>query len=293
MNRDRKIFWVSSYPKSGNTWIRLILCALFFTDDGKLNNFDLLKRIPTFDKLFFFEFIKSLSQKDYDKIFNCTEYNDESIIAYSQYWIEAQRRIKVNEGNFSMFKTHNARVKINNNYYTDSSTTSGFIYLSRDPRDVVVSRSEYSNIDIDVSIDSITKGQVTTKDKIGDAMPEITLNWRDHYLSWKKFSEVPSLFLKYEDLLKNTQLEIEKIINFFYENYNVKIENQKSKIKNIIESTKFERLKKKESQYGFLKSHSSFFRVGRLQQWIDRLNQRQKNIIEKKFKDQLIELNYL
>ena len=30
-----QIFWISSYPKSGNTLIRSILTALFFTDDGK------------------------------------------------------------------------------------------------------------------------------------------------------------------------------------------------------------------------------------------------------------------
>ena len=68
MNEDKKIFWISSYPRSGNTWMRLILCALFFTNDGNLNNFDLLKllkRIPNFDQLDFFEFIKSLSKKDY------------------------------------------------------------------------------------------------------------------------------------------------------------------------------------------------------------------------------------
>jgi len=293
MTKDKKILWLSSYPKSGNTWIRLILCALFFTEDGKLNGFDLLKKIPSFDHLDFFEFIKSLSIKDYNKIFNCKEYNDESIITYSRYWIEAQKRVKINEGTFTLFKTHNARVKINNNYYTDSSTTAGFIYISRDPRDIVISRSAYSNIDIDVAINSITTGQVTTKEKINNKMPEITLNWGDHYLSWKKFSDVPSLFIKYEDLLKDVRFETKKIINFFYENYNIKIENQKNKINNVIESTKFKKLQKEELQHGYLKHHPFFFRVGQQKQWMEKINQHQRKLLEQKFKDQLTELNYL
>ena len=124
-------------------------------------------------------------------------------------------------------------------------------------------------------------------------MPEITLNWRDHYLSWKKFLDVPSLFLRYEDLLNDLEFEIKKIINFLYKNYNIEINNQNEKIKNIIETTNFKNLKDKELQYGFYENkNSSFFRSGKKDQWLDLLNEEQKNIIEKKFKNQIIELKY-
>ena len=294
MINDKKMFWISSYPKSGNTWLRLILCGLFFTEDGNLNNFDLLKKIPGFDSLKNFSFVKEKSLKDYDIIFNGTEYNEESVLTYSKYWIEAQKRISIDKGKFGLFKTHNARVKINNNYYTDSSITLGFIYISRDPRDIVISYSKHINKNIDETIRFLLDGQIMKKEKIGNKMPEIILNWRDHYLSWKKFSEVPSLFLKYEDMLNNIELEVQKIKNFFYKNYNIKITNESSKIKNIIKSTKFDNLKKKEFQYGFPEhSHSTFFRIGQQKQWSKILNQKQIEAIEKKFKNQLIELNYI
>tara|TARA_Y100001936_G_scaffold235709_1_gene264214 strand:- start:102 stop:986 length:885 start_codon:yes stop_codon:yes gene_type:complete len=294
MINDKKMFWISSYPKSGNTWLRLILCGLFFTEDGNLNNFDLLKKIPGFDSLKNFSFVKEKSLKDYDIIFNGTEYNEESVLTYSKYWIEAQKRISIDKGKFGLFKTHNARVKINNNYYTDSSITLGFIYISRDPRDIVISYSKHINKNIDETIRFLLDGQIMKKEKIGNKMPEIILNWRDHYLSWKKFSEVPSLFLKYEDMLNNIELEIQKITNFFYKNYNIKITNESSKIKNIIKSTKFDNLKKKEFQYGFPEhSHSTFFRIGQQKQWSKMLNQKQIETIEEKFKNQLIELNYI
>ena len=294
MINDKKMFWISSYPKSGNTWLRLILCGLFFTEDGNLNNFDLLKKIPGFDSLKNFSFVKEKSLKDYDIIFNGTEYNEESVLTYSKYWIEAQKRISIDKGKFGLFKTHNARVKINNNYYTDSSITLGFIYISRDPRDIVISYSKHINKNMDETISFLLDGQIMKKEKIGNKMPEIILNWRDHYLSWKKFSEVPSLFLKYEDMLNNIELEIQKITNFFYKNYNIKITNESIKIKNIIKSTKFDNLKKKEFQYGFPEhSHSTFFRIGQQKQWSKILNQKQIEAIEKKLKNQLIELNYI
>ena len=154
---NKKIFWISSYPKSGNTWMRAILSSLFFTNNGKFN-FDLLNFIVNFETSKRFEFIKSLNHKDFTKL------NDLKII--SKYWIEAQKNIKINEGSFGFFKTHNARVKINNHYYTDASTTLGFIYISRDPRDVVISYSKFSNLDFDIVINLILNGQVTTKQKI-------------------------------------------------------------------------------------------------------------------------------
>ena len=38
------IIWLPSYPKSGNTFLRSLLAAYFFTKDGKFN-FDVLKNI--------------------------------------------------------------------------------------------------------------------------------------------------------------------------------------------------------------------------------------------------------
>ena len=290
----KKMFWVSSYPKSGNTWLRLILCGLFFTEDGNLNDFKLLPKITSFDSLANFNFTKDISLDDFNLIVNGKEYSEESVLTYAKYWIEAQKRIQIQEGSFGFFKTHNARVKINKNFYTDSSTTLGFVYLSRDPRDIAISYSKYMNKDLDETIDFLLNGQIMDKKKVDNKMPAILLNWRDHYLSWKKFKDVPSLFLKYEDMLDNVESEILKLIYFFNKNYNISIENQNDKIKNIIKSTQFNNLKKKELQYGFEKdSNSPFFRIGQQKQWKKILKQSQINIINNKFNDQLVELNYL
>ena len=40
---SKKIFWIASYPKSGNTLIRAILASLFFTKDG-IFSFETLKK---------------------------------------------------------------------------------------------------------------------------------------------------------------------------------------------------------------------------------------------------------
>ena len=47
---SKHIFWIASYPKSGNTLLRSILASLFFTKDGNFS-FDLLKLIVTFEEM--------------------------------------------------------------------------------------------------------------------------------------------------------------------------------------------------------------------------------------------------
>ena len=48
------IIWLASYPKSGNTWLRSIIGALLFTNDG-IFNFKLLKKIRQFPVHYQFE----------------------------------------------------------------------------------------------------------------------------------------------------------------------------------------------------------------------------------------------
>ena len=97
MEDYKKIFWLASYPRSGNTWLRLILCGLFFTKDGNVENFDILKKIRKLDSLNNFEFVKEISIDDYNLIFENSEYSKEALVVYTKYWMEAQKKIKIND----------------------------------------------------------------------------------------------------------------------------------------------------------------------------------------------------
>ena len=40
------IFWIASYPKNGNTWLRTLLSAYYFTKDGNFINDKITKVSP-------------------------------------------------------------------------------------------------------------------------------------------------------------------------------------------------------------------------------------------------------
>ena len=46
---SKHIFWLSSYPKSGNTLLRSILIPLFFTNDG-IFNLKMINKIQQFEE---------------------------------------------------------------------------------------------------------------------------------------------------------------------------------------------------------------------------------------------------
>ena len=83
MNK-KNIFWVASYPKSGNTWMRSILSSVMYSKDG-IFNFELLKNIDQYENAKNFKFIKNLNIDEYKKL------NKMEVV--SKYWEESQKII--------------------------------------------------------------------------------------------------------------------------------------------------------------------------------------------------------
>ena len=279
---NKKIFWIASYPKSGNTWMRAIISSFFFTKNGKFN-FDLLKNVGYFDVSTRYKFIKHLNNSDFTNL--------HKLATISKYRLEAQIRVDFLE-DFSFFKTHNANIKINNFKYTNEKHTLGLIYLVRDPRDVVISYANHQEKNFDMTINHLLDKRTITRDKY--RLPTLLSSWDLHYESWKRL-KVPKIIIKYEDLLKNTKKVVNELSHFFEQNYNFKFKNKKFLIDNIILSTKFNIFKKYEENYGFQESKgkSIFFKEGKSNQWSKKLQKKQIEKIENSLNKTMKELNYI
>ena len=91
------IVWLTSYPKSGNTWMRAIISSLFFTKDGVFN-FDLLKNILDFDIKERYEFVRSINSDDFNKLFEVKGGELPKIVLYTlQHKISIESFIILNE----------------------------------------------------------------------------------------------------------------------------------------------------------------------------------------------------
>ena len=232
------IVWLASYPKSGNTLVRSMLSGYLFSKDGKFN-FDLLKNIRKFPD---FGVFKNLG-------IDIT--NENEVV---KNYINVQNEINKRDGNSVRFlKTHSALNDINGYRFTDLKNTLGAVYIVRDPRKVVESYANHSQISLNESLDRLIElrtlgGQNDNQNK---SVTHVG-SWSSNYLSWKEFEKVKKyLLIKYEDLISDPEKYFLLILEFIHKLSNTKFEVDKVKLKNVIETTTFENLQNLEKKNSF------------------------------------------
>ena len=279
------IIWLASYPKSGNTWVRSIISTLLYSNDGNFN-FELIKKVSQFpEKKYFKEFIDDFG--NFNKI--------------KESWILAQDTINL-DNQIKILKTHQGKYNVGKDSFTNDRNTLATIYIVRDPRTLVSSISNHYTLTLDEAFNFLMTPQIIGNNKKWEdketGMKCLLGKWNDHYRSWTR-DKSNLLLIKYEDLIKNPENELEKIINFLKKYLNV--ETNKNKNKEILETTSFKSLKEME-QKGLFKenvlnkkddSKVNFFHLGPANNWKDNLDEDIKNKIEKNFYQEMTELEYL
>lgn len=170
----------------------------------------------------------------------------------------------------------------------------------RDPRDVALSFAHHNNKSIEETYKLITENYILDAEDMS-RVPVYMGSWSFHYNSWKAFKTVNKyMLIKYEDLLGNTESTFIEILNFIRKLSNSKFDIDISKVKKVIESTSFERLKKLEKNQGFSESKNDrfgnkipFFRIGKKNQWEKNLELEIKSKIEMALEKEMRELGYL
>ena len=115
------IFWIASYPKSGNTWLRTLISAYYYSKDGIYEE----------------NLIKNIGQFPEKKHFQDFDYLSQVVIDTTRFWLKAQERINQDK-KLRFFKTHNVFGAINGRKFTNKENSIGCIYIVRDPRNCLL-----------------------------------------------------------------------------------------------------------------------------------------------------------
>ena len=281
------IFWIASYPKSGNTWLRTLLSAYYYSKDGIYKE----------------SLIKNIGQFPEKKHFQGFDYLPKVVIDTSRYWIKAQERIN-HDKKLRFFKTHNVYGSINEHKFTDKTNSIGCIYIVRDPRNVITSLKNH----YELSYPEALEWMINPKKYIYDYENseeysdfQFISSWENNYKAWKSQRDFPIKIVKYEDLMDKTYSVFLEIIEFINHVTNTNEKINRLKIKNSVNSTSFSKLKANEKQFGFSESVKSkkdnkqipFFFLGPENNWKKILDEDFKNKLNKVFEKNLKELSYI
>ena len=291
------IVWVASYPKSGNTFLRILLSDYLYGDLNSVFDFSNLSKIEMFPNLFRYNPLLD------EKIINDIKEVKKVDYIY-RYSLFLQKKLFSNGTHF--LKTHSSNFNINKNVFTNHEITSCALYIVRDPRNVVSSYANFLSCSDEKSasimIEELSRGgNLNLPRKDADRTKVWMGTWASNFNSWKPFkNQNRYLLVKYEELINKPEKTFLKILGFIHRLGKSKPLINQTKLENTIRTTSFDNLKNLEKKNGFPeaphknnKKNTPFFHKGPERNWKVTLEISIKNKIETAFKKEMMELGYL
>ncbi len=275
-----KIVWLSSYPKSGNTWCRIFLENLQRRESTPANINELSIR-PESRRSHIDDVIEMDSTElTIDEI-------DDLMPEVYQYWSNNAKEL-------FFLKIHHAYTYLQNGQsFIPTKASYGAVYLVRNPLDVVVSLSHHNRENVSDSLKKLSDNQHCSgnlDDKFGYLTRQKLLSWSDHILSWLDNPDIRVLMIRYEDMKLNPIITFRKLAKF------TDLYFSEAHLERAIRNSSFDQLRDQEQKRGFREKRPgsmSFFRKGEVGGWRDQLSPQQVNQIIEDHSDVMTRLGYL
>lgn len=280
--RPKGIVWIASYPKSGNTWMRMFLYQLMRIMGGhprepdELNKLD---RSSMYEARLFGLFEQALGKP----LATATQIE---VTAVRQR-VHATIAERIN--NVALVKTHNVLGHINDMPIINPSVSAGAIYIVRDPRDIVPSLARHLGASIDAAIQVLGQNGYATGNSAETAF-ETWGSWSEHALSWTMTPTEALLVVRYEDMQAKPIETFTSVVNHLGQS------PAAEQIREAIELSTFDSLKSQEEQYDFRERSpraDRFFVSGQAGGWRDKMSEAQAEAIVGAHHAQMQKFGYL
>jgi hypothetical protein len=279
--KSNSILFIPSYPRSGNTFTRILLCTYMAAGNESFDLDRLEEAIPADTSEFLWQGVP-----DYD----AQEVSARNNRRYRRQVIADYRRRETGIP-LRGLKTHTANLTAFGEPAFDFDPDDRIIHLVRNPLDVVLSNADFNDQDIERSIDLMcNSGTCVSTGKLGGI--EVRGSWCENVESWLKPEICPTLLVRYEDLRHDTESVLRRMIDFI----GLPVEEQR--LKQAVEQSQFSRLQQREAESGFAEAPKNttsgrFFREGRTDQWRTQLSGDQINRLTSHGGEVMQRLGYL
>jgi aryl sulfotransferase len=280
----QRLVWLASYPKSGNTWVRLFLTAYSHPEreEVDINTVDVSLHAGNRD---LFDRVIGLEASDLTP----AEIERFRPDVYRQLAAEAE---EAEEPLFIKVHDRWRRTPTGGSLFPPE-ITAATIYIVRDPRAVAPSYANHYGISIDEAIDQMATPDNTISkplDRLPSQLPQSRGSWSQHVTSWLDQTELPVHLVRYEDLHAAPEAQFAEILRLSG------LPVAADQLTTALAQTRFERLQAQEEAASFRERPSSaerFFRKGQADSWREELTPAQIERIETDHGPVMARLGYL
>lgn len=251
-----KLFWLASYPKSGNTWFRAFVGNLNGECDVPTSIND-LSSTPMASSRNWIDAVLGFDTADLDR----REIEQLRPVAYG--FASDQLR------GFSYHKIHDACHRVDGGQWLiNAQATAGALYLIRNPLDVAISYAHHETCSIDAAIammeDPEHRMALDDSSRLKPQVEQRLLTWSDHVLSWVDNPDIPIHVIRYEDMKTDSHRVFSAAARF------LRLPVDPDRVEHALASSSFERLQAQEDETPFRERNPRsprFFRKGVAGDW--------------------------
>lgn len=273
-------YWLASYPKSGNTWLRALLTSCL--SGGGSIDINALDFAPTL----------SISRRQFDEIAGIAsaDLTEDEILA----WRPAVLRAAAARAKAPLYaKTHDARLALpGGENLIPADATLGAVYVVRDPRDVAVSLAAHVDEPIDAAIERMADPDcrmARSPGRLHRNLVDCWSSWSRNAESWLDGPGIAPVLVRYEDLHADPVAVLTRTLPA------LGLEFSGAVVAAAVESSKLDRLRAQEQKSGFRErpGRAPFFGSGLAGGWRRILTAEQAARIEEVHAPMMRRLGYL
>jgi hypothetical protein len=283
--------WLASYPKSGNTWFRILVANLWSKSDAPVD----INLIDSTDSI-----ASGRNRFDQQTLIDSTLLTSDEIDrlrpATYAYAASGENLANPDDPCFPVrfVKAHDAYT------FTDrgeplmagSSGAAGAILFVRDPRDVATSFAHHMSCSIDTAIARMNDADfclASATDRLDRQLRQRLLGWSGFAQSWLNQRDIPVHLIRYEDMLTDTAAILTAALRF------AGSEPNPIAVDRAVAFASISELRRQEAEKGFREAPrrmSGFFRRGTSGGWKGELTSAQVLQIEHDHAAMMDRLNY-
>ena len=254
----RRIIWLASYPKSGNTWLRTVL-ANYFLGRRKAVGINELRR-----------FTRADVRADFYHAAAGGQYRGTTLEECLRVRPAALRLIAAEREGTHFVKTHTRIDRVAGVTLIPPELTAAAVYVMRNPFDVVSSFARHNGQTVDETIRVMTDPHMVTGSPAG--VFEVLGRWDEHIASWVDAPGLPIHVIRYEDMHADARRTVEGLLRF------MQVTPNTAHLKRVLAATAFDKLRAQEDREGFVERPETlerFFHSGRAGGWREALSDAQ------------------